>query len=123
MKTVVFAGVVAACLATIASAQQGGAILPQVHLRPPVSADEAKAAMARLAPADECPAPADAEPEFVVRDGAVYVRFGGTGVEVPFTGGGASGCWSRDLDRRARATRDYADVLKAVDPPADPAPK
>jgi hypothetical protein len=53
----------------------------------------------------------DASP-FVVRDGAVYLRFEATPVDIPMTGGGASGCVSLDLERRARASRAYADELE-----------
>jgi hypothetical protein len=45
------------------------------------------------------------EVQFVVKDGAVYFGMPGSGVLVPMSGGGASGCFTRDLPQRIERLR------------------
>ena len=120
MRPIVLTAVLTACVATSASAGQNGGILPQVRLRPPV-AMEALATPTSAEATDERPAPHDGvEVRYVVRDGAVFIHFDALNVDVPFAGGGAGGCWTVDLDGRIRASREYAEVLKAMESPAQP---
>ncbi|MEK6279517.1 MAG: hypothetical protein AABN95_04110 [Acidobacteriota bacterium] len=54
---------------------------------------------------------------FVVLDGAVYISVLGIGSLIPMSGGGASGCFSRDLPQRITNLTEFLPKLDAIEQP------
>jgi hypothetical protein len=50
-------------------------------------------------------------PEYVFKDGAFYMVLPSANVLIPMIGGGASGCFDKDLDRREQTLNGYVKKL------------
>ena len=59
----------------------------------------------------QTPSVSIALPDYVFKDGAFYMVLAGSNVLIPMSGGGASGCFTKDLDQRENKLKDYTKKL------------
>lgn len=59
----------------------------------------------------QTPSVSIALPDYVYKDGAFYMVLAGSNVLIPMSGGGASGCFTKDLDQRSNKLKDYTKKL------------